>query len=67
MAGNVLPESVNSIHCGITGETGVVLIVFYAGVKGIKVLDRFPPYPRYVRLIYNSVLMPGLRSSVYSR
>lgn len=34
-AGQVLPEMVNSPHRGLTGDKGVVLIVFYAGVKGM--------------------------------
>jgi quercetin dioxygenase-like cupin family protein len=34
-AGQVVPETVNTVHRGITGDTPVVLIVFYAGVKGV--------------------------------
>jgi hypothetical protein len=30
---------VNSVHRGVTGETGVILIVFYAGVKGMKLSE----------------------------
>jgi quercetin dioxygenase-like cupin family protein len=34
-AGQVLPEMVGSLHRGVTGDEGVVLIVFYAGTKGM--------------------------------
>jgi len=34
-AGEVLPEMVNARHRGFTGDTPVVLLVFYAGVKGM--------------------------------
>ena len=34
-AGDVLPEVVNARHRGFTGDTPVVLLVFYAGVKGM--------------------------------
>lgn len=34
-AGQVLPEMVNTLHRGISGDAPVVLIVFYAGVKGM--------------------------------
>ena len=34
-AGQVLPEMVNSVHRGRAGDSPVVLIVFYAGVKGM--------------------------------
>jgi len=33
-AGEVLPEMVNSVHRGFTGEEGATLVVFYAGQKG---------------------------------
>lgn len=33
--GEALPEMVDSIHRGIAGDKGAVLIVFYAGHKGI--------------------------------
>jgi len=33
--GEVLPEMVDSMHRGVTGDQGVVLIVFYAGTKGM--------------------------------
>jgi quercetin dioxygenase-like cupin family protein len=32
-AGQVLPEMVGALHRGLTGESPVVLIVFYAGAK----------------------------------
>lgn len=35
VAGQVVPETVNTLHRGITGDQPVVLIVFYAGVKGM--------------------------------
>ncbi|MGE0223840.1 MAG: cupin domain-containing protein [Acetobacteraceae bacterium] len=33
--GDTLPEMVGSVHRGVTGEQGAVLIVFYAGTKGM--------------------------------
>ncbi|HWZ49669.1 MAG TPA: cupin domain-containing protein [Herbaspirillum sp.] len=33
--GQVLPEMVNALHRGVTGDAPVVLIVFYAGTKGM--------------------------------
>jgi quercetin dioxygenase-like cupin family protein len=33
--GQVLPEMVNELHRGVTGDAPVVLIVFYAGTKGM--------------------------------
>lgn len=33
-AGDVLPEMVNTVHRGRTGDEPVVLIVFYAGARG---------------------------------
>lgn len=35
VAGDVLPEMVDARHRGVTGDAGVVLIVFYAGTKGM--------------------------------
>ena len=35
VAGEVVPETVNTLHRGITRERPVVLIVFYAGVNGM--------------------------------
>lgn len=34
-AGQVVPETVNTIHRGVSGDKPVVLIVFYAGTKGM--------------------------------
>lgn len=34
-AGQVVPETVNTVHRGVTGDTPVVLIVFYAGATGV--------------------------------
>ncbi|CAB3771573.1 cupin domain-containing protein [Paraburkholderia humisilvae] len=34
-AGQVLPETVGSVHRGVTGDSPVTLIVFYAGVQGL--------------------------------
>lgn len=34
-AGQVLPEVVNTAHRGLAGDEPVVLIVFYAGAKGM--------------------------------
>ena len=34
-SGDVLPEMVNAAHRGRTGDSPVVLIVFYAGTKGM--------------------------------
>ncbi len=34
-AGQVIPETVNTLHRGITGDTAAVLIVFYAGTRGM--------------------------------
>jgi quercetin dioxygenase-like cupin family protein len=36
VAGQVVPETVNTQHRGVTGDQPVVLIVFYAGVKGMS-------------------------------
>ncbi len=35
VAGDVLPETVNSTHRGYTGEQPVVLIMFYAGAQRV--------------------------------
>jgi quercetin dioxygenase-like cupin family protein len=35
VAGQVVPETVNTLHRGVAGDQPVVLIVFYAGVKGM--------------------------------
>ncbi|MEI9977066.1 MAG: cupin domain-containing protein [Ignavibacteriota bacterium] len=34
VAGQVIPETVNTLHRGITGDEAAVLIVFYAGTPG---------------------------------
>ena len=39
VAGDVLPEMVQSRHRGLTGAAGVVLIVFYAGTKGMPLSE----------------------------
>lgn len=39
VAGDVLPEMVNTKHRGVSGDAGVVLIVFYAGTKGMKLSE----------------------------
>ncbi|MCU1258573.1 MAG: hypothetical protein JWO80_1458 [Bryobacterales bacterium] len=38
-AGQVVPETVNTLHRGVTGDQAVVLIVFYAGVKGMPLSE----------------------------
>jgi len=35
----VVPETVNTLHRGVTGDQGVVLIVFYAGVQGMPLAE----------------------------
>ncbi len=37
--GDVLPEMVNAVHTGRTGDNPVVLIVFYAGAKGLPLAE----------------------------
>ncbi len=39
VAGDVLPEMVHARHRGVTGADGVVLIVFYAGTKGMPLSE----------------------------
>lgn len=34
-AGQVIPETVNTLHRGVVGDKPAVFIVFYAGVKGM--------------------------------
>ena len=34
-AGQVLPETVDTVHRGVTGDAAAVFIVFYAGAKGL--------------------------------
>jgi quercetin dioxygenase-like cupin family protein len=36
-SGQVLPETVDSVHRGVTGDSPVTLIVFYAGVEGMPI------------------------------
>lgn len=38
-AGQALPEMVGELHRGITGNTPAVLIVFYAGTKGMPLSE----------------------------
>ncbi|MGI8960875.1 MAG: cupin domain-containing protein [Bryobacteraceae bacterium] len=42
VAGQVVPETVNTVHRGVTGDQPVVLIVFYAGVKGMPLAELKP-------------------------
>jgi len=42
VAGQVVPEMVNTLHRGITGDQAVVLIVFYAGVQGMPLANKNP-------------------------
>ena len=39
VAGEVVPETVNTLHRGITRERPVVLIVVYAGVKEMPLAE----------------------------
>lgn len=39
VAGQVLPEMVGELHRGMTGDQPVVLIVFYAGTKGMPLSE----------------------------
>jgi quercetin dioxygenase-like cupin family protein len=39
VAGQAVPETVNTLHRGTTGDQPVVLIVFYAGVKGMPLAE----------------------------
>jgi len=41
-AGQALPETVETVHRGISGNKSVVLIVFYAGSVGVPLTQ----YPR---------------------
>ena len=38
-SGEVLPELVGVAHRGVTGKSGAVLIVFYAGTKGMPLSE----------------------------
>ena len=42
-AGQVLPEMVGGLHRGMTGDEGAVLIVFYAGTKGMPLAQQQLP------------------------
>ena len=42
-AGQVIPETVNTLHRGMTGNESVVVIVFYAGNTGVS-LTQCAPY-----------------------
>ena len=39
LAGDAVPETVNTLHRGVTGDDSVVLMVFYAGVKGMPLAE----------------------------
>jgi quercetin dioxygenase-like cupin family protein len=41
-AGQVIPETVNTRHRGVVGDTPAVFIVFYPGVKGMALSQRVP-------------------------
>jgi quercetin dioxygenase-like cupin family protein len=41
-AGQVIPETVNTRHRGVVGDTPAVFIVFYPGVKGMPLSQRAP-------------------------
>jgi len=40
-AGEAIPETVGTLHRGVTGNEPVVLIVFYAGRRGMP-LTKYP-------------------------
>lgn len=40
MAGQVIPETVGSVHRGVVGDRTAEFIVFYAGVKGMRLSSR---------------------------
>jgi monofunctional chorismate mutase len=42
LAGEAVPETVNTVHRGVTGNDPVVLMVFYAGVKGMPLAQQKP-------------------------
>ena len=42
-AGQALPETVGTLHRGISGNEPVVLIVFYAGSRGVPLTQRLIP------------------------
>ncbi len=41
-AGEAVAEMVNTVHRGVTGDTPVVLLAFYAGAKGVGVSKAAP-------------------------
>ena len=44
VAGQAFTETVNRTHRGVTGETSVVLIVFYAGAPGLPLSEAASSY-----------------------
>jgi quercetin dioxygenase-like cupin family protein len=42
VAGQVVAETVNTLHRGVAGDQPVVLIVFYAAVKGMPLAESKP-------------------------
>ena len=38
-AGQTIPETVGMVHRGVSGDAGAVLIVFYAGAKGMPLFE----------------------------
>jgi quercetin dioxygenase-like cupin family protein len=41
-AGEVIPETVDTVHRGTAGDQPAVLLVFYAGVKGMPLSQKAP-------------------------
>jgi quercetin dioxygenase-like cupin family protein len=42
LTGEAAPDTVNTLHRGVTGDDPVVLMVFYAGVKGMPLAEQKP-------------------------
>ena len=42
VAGQAITETVNMLHRGMVGDEPVVLIVFYAGVRGMPLVEQQP-------------------------
>jgi monofunctional chorismate mutase len=42
LAGEAVPETVNTVHRGVAGDQPVVLLVFYAGEKGMALAEQKP-------------------------
>ena len=42
VAGEVIPETVDTVHRGTAGGEPAVLLVFYAGVKGMPLSQKAP-------------------------